>query len=397
MNKRISLGVAISLVLIAVAVTFSAATIFAMRQFDSKVSSASERASLYDKLNEIDKVVRSNYYGVIDDTALFSATAEGFIAGLGDPDSVYLTVEQIAARDAEMDGTSVGFGIGVERNASGYMVINRVAPDSSADKIGLVVGDVITRIDGQDVLVIGYDAAREMLAGVEGSRSEIVYNHDGTETTAELTRSTTESTSVSYAQYNDIAYIRVERMNNTTAAQFARAVSDADMAQGSAGTIIDLRDTSGGYDITVAADMLDALLPAGDSVKGRYKGDEIKTVYTSLEGGTSARTVVLVNEKTTGFAELVAAVMGEQSRCDVVGKPTAGHGTLQQLIKLSDGTGVDVTVAELLTPGESSYNVTGVTPSYEVEAGDSFILVTTPDEALDAQYKRACDILRAAA
>ncbi len=396
MNKRISLGVAISLVLIAVAVTFSAATIFSMRQFDSKVSSASERASLYDKLNEIDKVVRSNYYGVIDDTALFSATAEGFIAGLGDPDSVYLTVEQIAARDAEMDGTSVGFGIGVERNASGYMVINRVVPDSSADKIGLVAGDVITRIDGQDVLVIGYESAREMLAGVEGSRSEIVYNHEGTETTAELTRSTTEATSVTYTQYNDIAYIRVERMNNTTAAQFARAVSEADMAEGSAGTIIDLRDTTGGYDITVAADMLDTLLPAGDTIKGRYKGDEIQTVYTSLEGGTSARTVVLVNEKTTGFAELVAAVMGEQSRCDVVGKPTAGHGTLQQLIKLSDGTGVDVTVAELLTPNESSYNLTGVTPSYEVEAGDNFIL-STPDEALDAQYKRACDILRAAA
>lgn len=396
MNKRISLGVAISLVLIAVAVTFSAATIFSMRQFDSKVSSASERASLYDKLNEIDKVVRSNYYGVIDDTALFSATAEGFIAGLGDPDSVYLTVEQIAARDAEMDGTSVGFGIGVERNTSGYMVINRVVPDSSADKIGLVAGDVITRIDGQDVLVIGYDSAREMLAGVEGSRSEIVYNHEGTETTAELTRSTTESTSVTYTQYNDIAYIRVERMNNTTAAQFARAVSEADMAEGSAGTIIDLRDTSGGYDITVAAEMLDALLPAGDLIKGRYKGDEIQTVYTSIEGGTNARTVVLVNEKTTGFAELVAAVMGEQVRCDVVGKPTAGHGTLQQLIKLSDGTGVDVTVAELLTPNESSYNLTGVTPSYEVEAGDNFIL-SAPDEALDAQYKRACDILRAAA
>lgn len=396
MNKRISLGVAISLVLIAVAVTFSAATLFSMKLFDSKVSSASERASLYDKLNEIDKVVRSNYYGEIDDTALFSSTAEGFIAGLGDPDSVYLTAEQIAARDAEMDGTAIGFGIGVERNASGYMVINRVVPGSSADKIGLIVGDVITKIDGQDVLVIGYDSAREMLSGPEGSRSEIVYNREGAETAAELTRSTTESTSVTYTQLGDIAYVRVDKMNNTTAAQFERAVYEASANEDSAGIVIDLRDTSGGYDLSVAADMLDVMLPAGDTVKGMYKGGEIKTIYTSDERGVSANAAVLVNDKTYGFAELFAAVMKERDRCEVVGTPTAGHGTLQQLIKLSDGTGVDVTVAELLTASETSYNVTGVQPDYVIQPVEGFILVTQPDEAADAQYKRACDLLRAA-
>ncbi|MDO4566130.1 MAG: S41 family peptidase [Oscillospiraceae bacterium] len=394
MNKRISVGVALSLVLIAVAVTFSAATIYSMRLFDSKVSSASERASLYDELSEIDRIVRNYYYGDIDDNALFYATAQGFISGLGDPASSYLTVEEIAARETEMAGATIGVGIGVERSASGYMVINRVTEGSSADLVGLIVGDTITRIDDLDVLSVGYDTALTLLSGAEGSRVVLTYNRDGVETNAELTRSTTEATSVNYALIDDIAYIRVETMNNTTASQFASALSQARSAEGTAGLVIDLRDTSGGYDVSVAAAMLDDMLPAGDIIRGRYQGGEIRTIYTSDEEQAGMNCAVLVNANTRGFAELFAAVMSERASCYVVGTATAGQGTLQQLVRLDDGSGVNITVAELLTPSDASFNDTGLEPDLVVEAGENFILLSRPDESSDAQYRRAIEALR---
>ena len=396
MNKRISVGVAVSLVLIAVAITFTAATIFSMNQFDSKVSSASQRATFYDKLSEIEKIVRSNYYGDIDDTALYTATAEGYISGLGDVGSQYLTAEQIAAREASMNGTTVGFGIGVERNASGYMVINRVTPDSSADSMGLQTGDIITKIDDLDVLSIGYDAAYEMLGGTEGSTATIVYNRSGSEETVELTRTTTESTSVVYTKIDDIGYIRVDAMNSTTAAQFSRVITEAQTETDISGIVVDLRDTSGGYDISVAASMLEAILPSGPMINGRYKDDELKTLFTSSSSGISSPLAVLINENTTGFTELIAAVVADEYENGVVvGKTSAGRGTLQQLVKLSDGSGVDITVAELLTPSGTSFDGVGVTPRYEVDAGENFILTTPPDELSDAQYARAAEALRA--
>ena len=396
MNKRISVGVAVSLVLIAVAITFTAATIFSMNQFDSKVNSTGERVTFYDKLSEIDKVVRANYYGEIDDSALYTATAEGYISGLGDTGSQYLTAEQIAAREASMNGTTVGFGIGVERNAAGYMVINRVTPGSSADSMGLQSGDVITKIDDLDVLSIGYDAAYEMLGGTEGSTSTVVYNRSGDEDTVELTRTTTESTSVIYTTIDDIGYIRIDAMNSTTATQFSRAIVEAEAAEGISGIVVDLRDTTGGYDISVAAAILETVLPSGAIINGRYSGNEIKTLFTSDSSGISSPIAVLINENTTGFAELIAAVIADEYENGfVVGKTSAGRGTLQQLIMLSDGSGVDITVAELLTPSGTSFDGVGVKPDYEVDAGENFILTSPPDEISDAQYARAAEALRA--
>ncbi len=395
MNKRISVGVAVSLVLIAVAVTFTATTIFSMRLFDSKVSSAQERATMYDKLSKIDKIVRQSYFGEIDDTLLFSSTADGFIGGLNDPYSAYLSAEEIAARTAEMEGTTVSFGVGVEKNVNGYMVINRVAAGSSAEKNDLRVGDIITKVDDSDVLSLGYEQALKLLSGAEGSKSNVTYNRDGEEDTVEVTRSTTEAQTVQFAKIEDVGYIKIDKICNTTPQQFAEALTELKSITEPSivGLVIDVRDTPGGYDLSLVSQMLDPLVPRGEMITGEFRGGSKEVMFTSDDTSEQLPIVVLINGNTSGYSEVFAAVLRDMGNCRTVGRTSAGNGTYQQLTRLSDGSGVDLTTAIIIPPSGTPFNGIGLTPDYDVSVADDFILVARPDDLTDAQYKKAIEVL----
>ncbi len=394
MNKKISVGIAVAFVLIAITITFTAAMIFSMNLFDSKVLSAQERAAMYEKLSEIDNVARQNFYQAIDDTSLSDSLSKGYIAGLGDANSSYLTSAEIAAREASALGTKITVGVEVEKDTSGYMLVNKVYNESSAQKVGVEAGDIITSIDGNDVLLIGFDEAKKLLEGIEGSKVNVLYNKSGEENAAELTRASAEVPSVEYSMVDDVCYIRVSSFCKTTITQFEYALNAASTSETVTGVIIDMRDLFGGYDPQVAADMLDVLLPTGKLVTGIYANDERKVLFTSDENSFSLPVVIIANENTVGFAELFTAVMADSNSCRVVGKTTAGKGTLQQLVKLNDGSGVDITVAVLETPSGSVYNETGVVPDFEVEPIEGFVRTQIPDETTDAQFRKALSVVR---
>ena len=394
MNKKISVGIAVAFVLIAVTITFTAAMIFSMNLFDSKVLSAQARAAMYEKLSEIDNIVRENFYTTIDDETLSDNMAIGYINGLQDADSSYLTSEEIAAREATALGTKVTVGIEVEKDTSGYMLVNKIYNESSAQKVGLEVGDVITSVDGQDVLLVGYDAAELLHDGIEGSKTTVVYNKAGEEQSAELTRASAEIPSVEYTIVDDVCYIRVNAFCNTTITQFEYALNAAATNEGVVGVIIDLRDLFGGYNLEIAADMLDMLLPQGKLIMGVYEGGERKVLYTSDDNSFSLPISIIVNENTKGFSEVFAAVMADSANCRLVGRTTAGKGTLQQLVKLNDGSGVDITVAVIETPAGNVFNGSGVVPDFDVAAADGFVRKAIPDEAYDAQFNKAMSVVR---
>ncbi|MEG2676657.1 MAG: PDZ domain-containing protein, partial [Oscillospiraceae bacterium] len=279
MNKKISIGITTSLVLVAVTITFTATMIFAMKMFDSKVSSAQERAQMYDKLSEIDKIVRQNYYGAIDDKRISDSLSQGILMGLDDPDSSYLTSEEIAARASEMQGTAVSTGLSLEKNTNGYAVVNNVISESAADKMDIKVGDIITKVDDKDVLAVGYDEAVSMLLNRnEGDKIAVAYNRAGEENTVEIIPNAVETTSVIHSQIDDIYYIRIDRITKLTQNQFKSAIDSALGAENVRGIVFDVRDLFGGYDISIIAGMLDRLMPTGTLVKGTYKDSQSKVL-----------------------------------------------------------------------------------------------------------------------
>lgn len=397
MNKRISVGFTAALVLLAVTITFTATMIFAMNQFDSKVISSTKQESAFSTLAELDSTVRQYFYKDIEEDLLYDSVLDGFIEGLNDPYTVYLSIEEIALRNQQARGTVVGLGLEVTKNSDGYLYVNNVYVDSPASKVEMQTGDIITSIDENDVLALGYDEAAKLLYGVEGTKVVVEYLRAGETTTVEMSYTTLEANTVDYLRNDNVFYIRVKSMNDSTPAQFTRAMREAEstyQAGDAQGLVIDMRDLNGGYNRNVVSQMLTNLIPRGTLYYGVYRDGTNKVLDTSdNDNPLSVPTVVLINERTSGYAELFAAVMSEKDNCRLVGDTTLGRGTLEELHMLSDGSGVSLSVAVLQTATGITFHETGVTPDFTVETPANFVMPSSPTEESDPQFKKAVEIL----
>ncbi len=398
MNKHLSVGVATALILLAIAATFTVTMIFAMNLFDSKVLNVKERAAMYDKLNELDVAVRQDFCYDIDEVELTDSIARGYINGLQDENSEYLTAEEISERKNSANGMETTLGFEYRRESSGYVGISKVYEDSTAYTVGLAAGDIIVKINDIDVLSVDYEQVCNMLSnGIIGEKTSITYSRDQRENTVDVTWISREyDTVLGYSIDSSVYYIRINDFKETTASQFAEEIAKA-KDKSAKGIIFDIRDNDGGISIKTAADMLDMFMPAGTLVVGRYNDGVEKVLYTSDAETNELPIVVLIDENTQGFAELFAAVMSDKSNCSCVGKTTAGSGTLQSLVQLTDGSGVNLTVAILQTANGTEFDNVGVKPDYEVDAGEGFVLDTTaaPTETNDPQFKKALELMNA--
>ncbi len=403
MNKKISVGIATALILIAVTITFTATIIFSMNKFDAKViASAQKRDALYDQMIELDKIVQQYYYKNVDDAVLNSEILDGYVRGLGDPNSVYLTADEKTQREIQSKGTIISLGIEVTKDASGYMYINNVYANSPADKIGLLVGDVITQIGDTNVLSVGFDEAKKLIYGIEATSVKVVFlRNDGEgkteENTANLSYASIEATSVNAVRRDNIYYIRVSAIWDTTPAQFGRAIREGESLYAEdtiKGFILDLRDVQGGYNKDYIREMLQNLMPTGALYSGIYRDGSTKLLDSSSnENPNNIPIVVLVNKNTVGYAELLAAVLGDRANVRVVGKTTAGVGTYNVLYPLTDGSAIYLSVAVLRTAGGTVFHETGLVPDFEVDAPENFILLPEPEAEQDPQFSKAIEVL----
>ena len=152
MNKKISLGIAISLVAIGCAITFVLTWTVSLNIYNSKIGTSEKYEGVYAKLREIDTAVRQNYIGTVSDDALEASTINGYIAGIGDKYASYSTPSAYYELQQSYDGVILGAGFDAEENGSGYLTVTTVYKGSSAELNGVKVGDVITAIDGKSLL-----------------------------------------------------------------------------------------------------------------------------------------------------------------------------------------------------------------------------------------------------
>ncbi|MEG1477591.1 MAG: peptidase, partial [Oscillospiraceae bacterium] len=121
MNKKISVNLAVAIAIIAMTVTFSITMILSMKIFDKTVSSVREKEILYNKIAEIDKRVRADYYGTISDETLFDMISVGYMAGIGDgKNAKYYTAKQYAELLDIQDGKVIGVGVEVIKQGNSY-------------------------------------------------------------------------------------------------------------------------------------------------------------------------------------------------------------------------------------------------------------------------------------
>lgn len=369
MSKKVSLGVAATVTLIAMAVTFSMTMTVSMNMFNNTVSSVKNKERMYNKLSEVDRYVRANEYFDINDDTLNDTIASGYMLGISDRYARYYSAKAYSERVGLANGRLMGIGVAVVKDpSSGYARIIRVYDNTPATNVGLEVGGFITAIGDTSTRSMSDTAAMtSALLGEEGSIVSIKYLTPlREEQSFEITHAnyTTPSISTVRLMDNGVGYLRIDSFTSGTAVEFRNAVNSL-TNQGATSLIFDLRDNSG-ENLNAALVATDYCVPSGLIAQSQDKGGNVTDLRMSDENEITLPMVCLVNGSTASGAELFANALHKMAGATIVGSTTAGKGVLlSDPQSLSDGSAVVITVGVLLDNEGKNWNGTGLTPDVD--------------------------------
>lgn len=396
MGKKITLGTAITLIIIAIAITISLTMVLALRNFNEKVSSITERENMFAKFTEIDNYVRQNR-GDIDEEELMDSVAKGYLSGIDDPYALYMSAEAYSAYVAASSHTVAGVGISASMDSDGYMLVGKVYEGSTAASAGILPGDLIIKVDDINLSADTYADAEALLIGEAGTKVTLKVRRNGEDTEMEITRRVLTPTNVATIAFDNHYYIRVDNFTESTPDQFSKAVEKA-ISAGAQYLVFDVRSVSSGL-ISSAATILDRLVGSGDMLYVEYNDGSKETLYTSNSRETNIPMVVLVNEGTSGAAEFFAAGLRDFGKAKIVGTQTAGVGSLQKIYKLDDGSAIQLTIGKYyLANSETAWEGVGINPDHAVSLGyvADFSNLSTIDPSIDTQLAKAIEVVSAA-
>lgn len=369
MSKKVSLGVAATVTLIAMAVTFSMTMTVSMNMFNNTVSSVKNKERMYNKLSEVDRYVRANEYFDINDDTLNDTIASGYMLGISDRYARYYSAKAYSERVGLANGRLMGIGAAVVKDpSSGYARIIRVYDNTPATNVGLEVGGFITAIGDTSTRSMSDTAAMtSALLGEEGSTVSIKYLTPlREEQSFEITHAnyTTPSISTVRLMDNGVGYLRIDSFTSGTAVEFRNVVNSL-TNQGATSLIFDLRDNSG-ENLNAALVATDYCVPSGLIAQSQDKDGNVTDLRMSDENEITLPMVCLVNGSTASGAELFANALRKMAGATIVGSTTAGKGVLlSDPQSLSDGSAVVITVGILLDNEGKNWNGTGLTPDVD--------------------------------
>lgn len=369
MSKKVSLGVAATVTLIAMAVTFSMTMTVSMNMFNNTVSSVKNKERMYNKLSEVDRYVRANEYFDINDDTLNDTIASGYMLGISDRYARYYSAKAYSERVGLANGRLMGIGVAVVKDpSSGYARIIRVYDNTPATNVGLEVGGFITAIGDTSTRSMSDAAAMtSALLGEEGSTVNIKYLTPlREEQSFEIIHAnyTTPSISTVRLMDNGVGYLRIDSFTSGTAVEFRNAVNSL-TNQGATSLIFDLRDNSG-ENLNAALVATDYCVPSGLIAQSQDKDGNVADLRMSDENEITLPMVCLVNGSTASGAELFANALRKMAGATIVGSTTAGKGVLlSDPQSLSDGSAVVITVGILLDNEGKNWNGIGLTPDVD--------------------------------
>lgn len=369
MSKKISLGVAATIAIIAMAVTFSLTMVVSMKMFNTTVSSVKNKERQYNKLSEIDRFVRAGEYFTIDEDTLNDSLAAGYMNGINDKYAVYYTAKEYSEKQSVEKGTLTGIGVAVVNDtSSGYARIIRLYDNSPAAEAGMQVGGFITAINDESTRNITSTARlTSKLLGEEGTTTTITYlTPDRQEQQLNLVHSNYKTPSIYTRQMvaDTCGYIRIDAFTSGTASEFKAAVDEL-LQQGANSLVFDLRDNTG-ENLNAALVAADYCVPSGEIAKQQDRDGNVTVLRMSDETEINVPIVCLVNGSTAGSAELFANALRKMAGATLVGTKTAGKGVvLSDAQSFSDGSAAYITVGLLLDNEDQTWNEEGLRPDID--------------------------------
>ncbi len=401
MNKKVSLGICIALIAITAAATFSATMVFSKSIYNKLIGNISQRSQMYSSIDEINQIVNNYFYGSTQNTNRINASlSDGYVNGLGDSASRYMSAEEYSEYTARLEGGVTGIGVETAYDyQNDKFIITHVYAESPAETAGLIKGDVITAIGNVTVTRKNYSVLSQNLYGSILSSVQIEYERNGETKTVEPLLGFSLPSVIGRAEGN-VGYIRINGFYKNTAKEFKTEI-DRLITAGVESFVFDVRNTSDGS-VDYAAQVIDVIVPAisGNIAVAKDKNGEVykNKIYTAEFSSINKPIAVLVNGATAGPAELFACDLRDISQALIVGTKTAGIGTMQEVFTLENGGAILLTVA-LVEPkngADAVYDGKGIEPGVNVtllSGDDSNISLLTSEQ--DNQLTTAINLLAA--
>nr|WP_314098294.1 S41 family peptidase [uncultured Lachnoanaerobaculum sp.] len=351
----------------------------------------------YKKIEEKTSVLQNiiDRYFLFDEdmTKVEDGIYAGMMNGLGDPYTVYYTKEEYKALNEDTEGKYSGIGAVVSQNPNTKIItIVKIFDNSPANDAGLQVGDIIDKIDGEEVAGTDMDIlVKTKIRGEEGTsfKMTVLRGDDRKEVELDLTRRSIEVETVSGKMLdNNIGYIAVSQFDAVTSEQFKSNIESL-QSQGMTKLIVDLRGNPGGL-LDQVVDMLDYILPDGLVLYTEDKYGKREEYYSDGSHELKIPMVVLVNENSASASEVFTATFRDFEWGTVVGKTTFGKGIVQNVLPLGDGTAVKITTQHYYPPSGYDLHKVGIKPDLEVDLNEGAKIGTDSDNQLSA----AIDILK---
>lgn len=324
-----------------------------------------ERYQQFDTLLELMDMVEYGYFEEYDVQDMLDGAANGLLLGLGDPYTFYYTPEEYAELWEEDEGEYAGVGIQISTSyLTGLCTVSRVFDNGPAREAGIQKGDILYMVEDLYVNSSTINDAVDIMRGTPGTDAKVVILR-GTEemeftlTRAQITVNRIESTMLT----DEIGYIFLYEFAGDCGQRFQESVADL-AARGAKGLIIDLRDNPGGW-VDDAETIGDIFLDKGTLCYLQYK-DGSREYYRTKDGKTEMDLVILMNENSASSSEILAGALKDRADATIVGVQSYGKGIVQTVVPMSDGAGMQMTIAQYYTPKGNAVHKVGITPDVEV-------------------------------
>jgi carboxyl-terminal processing protease len=347
------------------------------------------------KLQEIRTLIDRYYLEDVDDDELEAYTYKGLVAGLGDPYSAYYTKEEYEEVVESNQGIFSGIGAVLQKDTdTGAVQVVRTIKGGPAEKAGVKSGDILYKIEGEEISSDeDLSSVVSKVKGEEGTTVKLTFLRDGKEMDYDIKRKRIETPTVEYEMLADsIGYIQITEFDEITVDQFEEAMT-ALKNKGMKKLVIDLRDNPGGL-LTSVVQIADMILPKGMIVYTEDKNGKKEEYKATSEESFDQPIAVLINENSASASEILAGAIQDYKAGTLVGTTSYGKGIVQNIMKLSDGSALKLTISSYYTPNGRNIHKKGIDPDVEVELDESLKDKSEIEKEEDNQLQQAIKVLK---
>lgn len=330
------------------------------------------------------------YIGEIDERKMLDSTIKGYIYGLDDEYSEYMTKEEWEEYQASALGNYVGVGIYMSMDKNDNIVVVAPIKGTPAEEAGIKSGDIIAQIGDDSTVGMSSNDAATKIKGEPGTTVNLKLLRNNEYIDVTLERKEIKVYHVESKMLEDnIGYMQLLTFDEGCSEEVKKSYEEL-KSQGATKIIFDLRNNTGGL-VDEALQIADYMIEKDKNVLITVDANDSKEYSKSNNKPImDCPIVVLVNEYSASASEILTGALKDNDEAEIVGTTTYGKGVIQNVFQLTDGSVLKLTIAEYYTPNETKINKVGISPDYEIEDVEQ----ENEDEEIDEQLNKALEIIK---